>query len=376
MKITHILPPLTRGGAERVAVDLANQAARAGHEVTLVSAYPVASESRVDGIDPRVAVQYVTGRPSRFGKYALLGPWLIARRDWLLGQDVIHCHLTFGAVAGTAVQMLRRAFSRRRPVVVETFHAVGMPIPGWKRALAATLAASRNGFALMADDPYWKAFARANPNLRVRIIPNGVAARQEPPSAQELAAYRQSIGIPEGVRIVGTIGRISADRMPLKMIDLFAQLASAGGSDVHFLVGGDGPLLGDARSRASQLGIGQRTHFPGLVTRPQLAFGLIDLYVSINVGPNTGIAGLEAAAAGTPLIALQALGDYSGGDEDWIWSSPDLGEVARKAAELLADEEEAAELAARQSWHVRSNLSLESMGDAYQKLYEECALPG
>lgn len=107
--------------------------------------------------------------------------------------------------------------------------------------------------------------------------------------------------------------------------------------------------------------------------RPQLAFGLIDLYVSINVGPITGIAGLEAAAAGTPAIALQALSDYASGGEDWIWSSADPAEVARKAAALLSGADEAANLSARQCEHARSHFSIDSMGATYQALYEECA---
>ena len=36
MNIVHVLPALTKGGGEKVAVDLANHAARTGHEVTML----------------------------------------------------------------------------------------------------------------------------------------------------------------------------------------------------------------------------------------------------------------------------------------------------------------------------------------------------
>lgn len=361
--------PLNLGASDRRA----NHAARSGHEVTIVSAYPIDAGLMLDGIDPGIRIRHVADRPSRFGKYARLAPWLVGNRQWLLDQDIIHCHLTFGAVAGTAIQVLRRALSRRRPVVVETFHAVGMPIPGWKRALSARLAAGRDGFALMAEDSYWAEFRRKHPRLPTRIISNGVAVGTSAPSDRDVGAYRKTVGVPDGARIVGTIGRIAEDRMPLRMIDVFAALDRLGLSDVHFLMGGDGPQLDAARAHASALGIGDRVHFPGLVTRPPLAYALIDLYVSINVGPITGVAGLEAAAAGTPVIALQARADYSAGGQDWIWSSADPAEVARRAAELLARPEEARRIAAEQSAHVRSALSIDAMAAAYERLYADCS---
>ena len=41
MKITHVLNALIKGGGERVAVDLANQAVDDGHEVTVIVGWQV-----------------------------------------------------------------------------------------------------------------------------------------------------------------------------------------------------------------------------------------------------------------------------------------------------------------------------------------------
>jgi glycosyltransferase involved in cell wall biosynthesis len=372
MRIVHLLPPLTRGGAEKVAVDLANQVARDGHDVTIVAAFPTASEQPRHAIDARVTLRYVSESPARLGKYVSLGPWLRRNREWLLSQDVVHCHLTFGAIAGTAIKLMRRLNRRRRPVVLETYHAVGMPIRSWNRALAALLARTRDGFALMAEDDYWSRFQLQRPALDVRVIPNGVALPERIPAAHEIAEYKSAAGVPAGALVIGTVGRIVKGRMPLRMIEVFAEADRLGGSETHFLMGGDGDLLDEAKRHAAALGIGDRVHFPGLVEDPFLAFGAIDVYISINVGPITGIAGLEAAGSGKPVIALQARQDYETGAGDWIWSSAIPAEVAAESIRLLRDPKARDALAEQQSAKVRTELSGATMASAYEAFYADC----
>ena len=41
MNIVHVVPALTKGGAERVAVELANHAVGSGHKVTLIAGWSV-----------------------------------------------------------------------------------------------------------------------------------------------------------------------------------------------------------------------------------------------------------------------------------------------------------------------------------------------
>ena len=41
MNIVHVVPALTKGGAERVAVELANHAVGSGHKVTLLLGWSV-----------------------------------------------------------------------------------------------------------------------------------------------------------------------------------------------------------------------------------------------------------------------------------------------------------------------------------------------
>jgi len=242
-----------------------------------------------------------------------------------------------------------------------------MPIRARQRWLAANLARGRDGFVLMAEDPFWSGWRERHPSIPTAVIPNGLALDQtaDPAAARQ---WRQAVGIPDGVAVIGTVGRIRAERNPLATLDAFAAAARLVPT-AHFLMGGDGPMLEAVRAGAAERGLAGRLHLPGLVLDPALALANIDLYLTMNVGPITGIAGLEAAAAGCPVIALQARSDYHPAADDWIWShqSPDL--VGTELARLLRNAADRTALATRQRAHVTAQFSVAAMQDAYESLY-------
>jgi glycosyltransferase involved in cell wall biosynthesis len=370
MKITHLNPALTKGGAEKVLVDLANLAVAQGHEVGIVSARKVDPALLQDQVDPRVKLHFVTERATGKGaSYAAMLPWLARNWHWLREQDVVHCHLTYGALLGSAIRLFRTLKRSDKPRIVETFHGVGMPLRPWQRTLAALQAAAcRDGYALMAEDDYWRDFARGHPFLPLAIIPNGIA---DPPksSAAEQLAYRRAAGIPNKAPVIGTVGRLRAERNPFATLAAFAEAAKLLGPDVHFLIAGDGPMTDAVRVEGNRLGLGERLHLPGLAVQPWVAAAVIDVYVSMNVGPITGIAGLEAAAAGVPVIAVQATADYADGTSDWIWSDPDPAKLGTEAARLMQSLKGRTALGKKQAAHVRARHSAEAMLAAYFELY-------
>lgn len=369
MRIAHVIPALVKGGAEKVVVDLANCAVANGDEVTLILAQPSAPELLACELKPEVKVLHICeGEPGRLSRYAMLARWLVRNRQLIHAFDLLHCHLSFGSAAGTLARWMRRG--QPGPAIIETFHAAGMPIPRWKLALLARLARRRDALVLVAEDNFWRRFKSRNPDVPVTIIPNGIAIDQKRPTPTEITAYRESVGVaPRSTRIVGTLGRLVDERKPEYLIKAFAAMAETADEDVHFVMGGAGPSLDQLQTLADDAGLSGRIHFPGLVMDPALLFALCDLYVSVNVGPVTGIAGLEAAAFGVPVIALQASADYPNGATDWIWSSADPRALATEALRLLRSPTERREMADRQRQHVVEQHSAEAMSARYAELY-------
>lgn len=369
MKILHVLPALSKGGAERVVVELANHAAANGHEVTVLPAVPWPAHLLADKLRPQVAVRFIHPNGNHWRQaYLRLVPWMLRNRRWLLEQDVVHCHLTFGSVFGTVLQAMRRLFGRRMPAVVETYHAVGMAIPDGSRALHALLLAGRDGAVLMAEDPYWKAFLAKHPDKPFRIIPNGIAPPPQPCASSD---YKAVAGIPTGAFVVGSVGRLVPERRPDLLLDAFVRLTFKSRENLHLLLAGDGPERARLAEIAGGLGISGRVHLPGTATDPGEPLDLIDLYWTVNVGPVTGIAALEAAFAGLPIVAVQLDRHHRTTARDWIWSAPDPAAVADHSAALIAGGDALPALGRKQQAYARAHHSVEAMAAAYERFYED-----
>lgn len=376
LSIVHVLPYLGKGGAERVVVDLANHAAARGDRVSIVAANRVDESLLRMELNPTIDVRYVTQTTSRREPYLKLLPWILRKRDWIFRQDVVHCHLTFGSIFGSCVQLLRHLAGRRRPAVLESYQAVAAPMPKLKRWLHARLAARRDGFAIMADDGYWGAFLVRHPRLPSAIIPNGIAPpRGRRSDVEERARYRRQIGLPEDCQsVVLTIGRVVAERRPWLFLPIFRKVADAMGPGVHFVFGGEGPAKNRLLKEASEHGLDGRVHVTGFVRDPAVPLSIADVYVTLNVGPVTGIAALEAVFFGLPVVAVQIFPGYDKGAEDWIPSGTDPCQLAAQVVELIRSPECRSALAARQRAYAEANLTVEAAAASYDSLYARALL--
>ena len=373
MKIVHLVPSLVKGGAERAVVDIANWQVEKGHSVTVVAGTMVDERLLRHQLNECVEVIYITRSAGRLGRYIAGVAWLWQRRMWLADQDIVHAHMTFSALLLTAIYYWRRQLDVPKPRLFETYHAVGMPIRRISRWIHAQMAKRRDMLILMADDPYWADFQSANPQLPSRIILNGLA-KQECVAREETTVqdYRRSAGIPDDCRLlVGSVGRLVSERRPELYIPIFAKLARSIGSDIHFLLAGAGPELKSLQGLIQEHQLEDRVHLPGLAVDPALPIALMDLYLTINIGAVTGLAAVQAAFCGVPLIGIQLNGSYKVRDDDWIWSSNDLQAVAEEALRLLRDAGARSDQAARQSTYARENLSIDRMARSYQALYDD-----
>jgi glycosyltransferase involved in cell wall biosynthesis len=371
MKIVHLLPALTKGGGEKVAVDLANAAAAAGHQVTVIAGYPVDPTLLRDSVSESVDVRFVSPAGSGRLKIYLDGLfWLKRNARWLAEQDVLHCHLTYGAAMGALARLLRRLRGGERPAIVETYHGVGMFVPTASRWFHSRLATQRDALVLMARDDYWCRFVEARPQLLSEVIPNGVAVPDGAVGDDARGAYRFEAGIPDGAEpVIGTVGQLRADRQPWLYLPIFAELARVLGPKCHFVMAGDGPERGKLEEMVKQYGLDGRVHLPGLAPTARLPIAIMDLYLTLNVGPITGIAALEAAFDRTPIVAIQLIEGRKASPDDWIWSSSDLAEVAAHAAELLGSPDRLKALAENQHAYVTAHHGVDIMAKAYMDLY-------
>lgn len=374
MKIAHVIRALDVGGAERVTAELASTFAESGDDVTIFVGWPTDTGSPAQRrLSPKVHVEYIDGREhSRFLTYCVAALWVWKNRARLAEFDVLHCHLTYGALIATMVGLYRRAKRIRRPRIVETYHSVGAPITPLVRWVHSTMAARRDVFVLMAVDSYWLRFARNHRDLTVRTVLNGASTPDiRSVDHAALTRYRVQLGIPSDTAfVVGSIGMLRSDRRPSVFVPIIAALVRELGDEIHWIFAGDGPERSELQRLVENAGLAANVHFAGVVSDVRYPLALMNLHFTITVGEVGGVAAIECALAGVPSIALQASADYQPDPQDWIWSNTCATNVAEAALQLLRHPEERMALARRQRQYALTHHSIEQMARSYREVYQ------
>ena len=374
MKIAHIIRALEIGGAERVTVELAKLFAAERHDVTIVAGWPADADWLRGSLgESGITVEYVQPRKGGWIRsYLAAVAWTWRNRRRLMTFDVVHCHLTYGAFAGTLIR-LWHWHRRGRPVVVETYHSVGAPISRFARWVHSMMAARRDALVLMATDSYWNRFASRASSVAITKILNGV--RTPDVSTVDAGArgqYRAHLGIPETARfVVGSIGMLRPDRQPHIFIPVIAGLVQEFGDAIHWVYAGDGSERAALERRVSEAGIAANVRFAGAVSDIRLPLAIFDLHFTITVGPVGGVAAIEGALAGVPVVGVQTAADYTSRPDDWIWSSARPAALIAEATRLLRNEGERHALAVTQRQYAQTHHSLEQMASAYRTVYAE-----
>ncbi len=111
---------------------------------------------------------------------------------------------------------------------------------------------------------------------------------------------RAAFGLPAGVPLIGSVARLH----PLKQLDA-AIAVLVRRPALHFAIAGQGPDEDRLRARAAELGVAGRVHMIG--DMPPQKVGLFLAALNVFVFPSTaetfGLAAVEAAQAGIPVVA-------------------------------------------------------------------------
>lgn len=362
MRILQVIPGLSKGGAERVVVELANALIDSGNEVTLLAAHPVDPELNQRSLDENVKVQFIRNKfHNRFFEYIKLPFWIASNWKTLKTYEVIHCHLTYGLVFGFAISFIRKVTSTKDINLVATCHSIGVSVSRRPRIINENLSRFFDVFVLMAEDDTWRKFIIGSRKQNFRIVKNGI-------SPETWSSIQKA---PHNIDrfTVGTISRLQSERKPWLFLEVFAHIRKLSEGNYHFILGGDGPEKNSLLSLSQELGIGQDLSMPGLVLQPSEILKNLDCYIGLNVEETSGIAGLEAIFSGIPVVSIQLSQTYIDGDKDWIFSNQDPQTVAKKIVELLGNPDEIIRLKNMQSRIATQKYSIERMCNEYIQLY-------
>jgi glycosyltransferase involved in cell wall biosynthesis len=232
---------------------------------------------------------------SRFDPRILPDLVALARRRQ---ARILHVHGYAAADFGRLAARLAGA----KLVLHEHFADPGMPAYQGlaDRALAlltdGAIAVSRSTRDFLVEE-------RFVPRDRVRLIWNGAPLDEFAPAGRERALrVRQELGLPAGAPVVGSIGRLNAQKGHRFLIDAAASLCRRRG-DLRVLIVGDGDLLEDLRAQASGLGIADRVVFAGHRTDVPDLLAALDVFCISSLYEGTPLALFEAMAAGRAVVS-------------------------------------------------------------------------
>ncbi|WP_229211354.1 MULTISPECIES: glycosyltransferase [unclassified Duganella] len=262
-----------------------------------------------------------------------------ARRLRAFRADLVHiawCWTNYGA---SALWLARYC---RLPAVISVHNAFpAAEISDWHQPLLqhafggvrGVYAVSRSAMAhfMAIYQPYLPATAR------VAVIPNCVDTDRFKPGADMRHAARLALQLPPGALVIGVAARLSEQKRPGHLLDLFVLLRQRF-PQLYLVMMGSGPLEAGLRRQVEQAGLAPYVVFTGFVPALETLLPALDLHILMSRNEGFGIATIEAMACGVPAVATDVPGsadilrDCGGG---LLVPANDIKAAAAMVAELL-----------------------------------------
>jgi L-malate glycosyltransferase len=185
------------------------------------------------------------------------------------------------------------------------------------------------------------------------------------------AEARRALGLPVDVPLIGCVARLHDQKNLAAAVRLLPLHP-----DWHLALAGQGPERERLEDLARSLNVAQRVHFAGELGPERIAWFLkgLDVFVFPTLAETFGLAVVEAAQAGVPVVAndLEVLREVLRTDQGPCALFVDANETSSFAgavARLLRDAELRATLISR-SGELAARYSVETMTDRYAELIQ------
>lgn len=290
MRILHVDTATEwRGGQHQIVLTAEGQIAR-GHDVRIFA------NSRGE-LATRASRASLPVHAATVGRGDLSWPTLGAIRDAVSAfvPDVIHVHESHG-IPGA---ILAARGAGKRPWLIAS-RRVDFPL-----RLMSRLKYGRLDRILAVSRAVRDVLIRGGlPPGKVVLVHEGVKDR--PPAAGGRAALL-SIGVPEGVPLIGNVAQLVDHKDHATLLRAAAIVLKAK-PECRFLICGDGPARFELISLASSLGIGTRVIFAGFRNDLDALIPCFDIFVLSSHLEGLGTSVLDAMCFARPVVATRAGG--------------------------------------------------------------------
>jgi glycosyltransferase involved in cell wall biosynthesis len=289
--------------------------------------------------------------------------------------DIIYCYEEAHTFIACCVLLLRRIFLPRSRVLLYAAQNIKKryPIPfRWferycfKHADAILACGTRVAQTLRSKG--------YRGDLHVVAIPTDTLAFAPDPAGG--AGWRRKAGLPADMLLIGYAGKLVEEKGLRTLLHAFADVARAN-PRAHLILAGGGPLHDELIATASEMGLAERVHLPGIIHNSDLpAFmNALDVFVlpsetRSNWREQFGRVIVEAMSCGVPVV-----GSDSGeiptvlGDAGLIFHEGDSAALAGQLLCILSNSEERVRLAHAGRERVLRLFSVEQVARKHLSLY-------
>jgi glycosyltransferase involved in cell wall biosynthesis len=289
---------------------------------------------------------------------------------------VVHTHCSKAGFIGRVAARLAGV-----PVVIHTFHIFAAHQGLGRGTRLAYLALDRSvrrlahKYVAVAPRVAREAVEqKIAPPGDIVVVPSAVDLDHIPVTADP--DVRRELGVPADVPLVGTVGRIVAQKCPLDFVRMCAAI-HAERPEVRFVMVGDATLEtadleAETRREAERLGV--PVIFTGFLPDAPRVAAAFDVYVVPSLYEGLGRAVTEAMASARPVVATAVNGvpDLVAPGVTGLLAAPrDPDGLASAVLWMLDHPEDAREMGLRGRDRVRSHFARKVMCDALDELYSE-----
>ncbi|QDU49709.1 glycosyltransferase [Gimesia panareensis] len=206
------------------------------------------------------------------------------------------------------------------------------------------------------------------PADKVTVVPNGVEfQRFAGAKPADLSCWK----IPEGAKVILSVGRLDPQKAPGDLLAAFLQFA-AQAPEFHLLFVGDGPLKAELEQRASQSEFADRIHFAGWQPQIPELMRAADCLVLSSLWEGMPNVVLEAMAAGLPVISTKVDGIFEliqPGEQGTLVEIGSVDQLRRALVDLRTSPAQFLKMSENAQTLVEQEFTWESIAQKYDQIY-------
>jgi glycosyltransferase involved in cell wall biosynthesis len=366
IKVVHIVPMLSPGGAERVAVHVVRGLDRQRYEPSIIS-FTGRLNCDLDRLleVAGIEVRYLGKRLGfDYRTYYRLPPVLNE-----LKPDIVHTHLHVFRYA------LPFLLLRKKAALLHTVHNLAEreiePRLRWLQRYALKHGVVPVAVAKEVADSLRRLYGIQ----RCRVIPNGIPTDRYSKPQIPRKEWRAREGFGENDVLFVCVARFAPQKNHALLVKAFA-LGLARSRSAHLVLVGAGDLQDQLEEQVKNLGLAGQVHFLGLRSDIPEVLGAMDVFVLSSDYEGNPLSVMEAMAAGLPIVSTAAGGVpdlMENGKEGLIVQPGDVDGLSSAMTFLLGNRELRKFLGGAAARRAKEKFDVSTMVQAYEELYESLA---